>query len=126
MASEKSEHLPLEGDRLEIQKAVSELTAAADDFVSNPQAVSSPLDQAQRRKLIDIAERIQDIVKDSDDQWVDQLQSITVMTANRLFSDWKAFDVIPPEGSISIAELAEKIDAEEALISKVGHSNGTQ
>ncbi len=41
-----------------------------------------------------------------------------IISAIRLFQSWKVFDTIPTEGSISFAELAEKIGAEEALLSE--------
>jgi hypothetical protein len=41
------------------------------------------------------------------------------MAAIRIFMKWKAFEFIPEEGDgISYAELAAKLDAEEALVSK--------
>lgn len=34
-----------------------------------------------------------------------------------IFMEWKVFDKIPLEGSISLKELAESVGAEESLIS---------
>jgi hypothetical protein len=43
------------------------------------------------------------------------IQSAEVNCTN-LFIDWKAFDHIPLDGHISVADLAKKVDAEEALV----------
>jgi Mn-dependent DtxR family transcriptional regulator len=40
------------------------------------------------------------------------------MGAIRTLMKWKAFDVIPAEGTITYKELAEKLDAEVSLVSK--------
>lgn len=42
-------------------------------------------------------------------------------TAMRLFVKWKVFETLPSQGTISYKELAEKVGAEEALISKSSH-----
>lgn len=39
-------------------------------------------------------------------------------TATRLFVKWKVFETIPLQGLISYKELAEKVGADEALISR--------
>jgi hypothetical protein len=42
--------------------------------------------------------------------------------ATRCFMKWGVFDLIPAEGSISYKELADKLGAEESLISTI-HTN---
>lgn len=37
------------------------------------------------------------------------------MASWNVFMDWKAFDKIPLEGSISLKDLAESVGAEESL-----------
>jgi hypothetical protein len=43
------------------------------------------------------------------------------LCATRCFMKWGVFDMIPSTGSISYKDLAEKIGAEESLISKSSH-----
>lgn len=55
-------------------------------------------------------------------QPIEHLMSSLVLlvqfTATRLFVKWKAFEKIPLQGSISYKELSEKIQADEALVSR--------
>lgn len=122
MASGSGE-APLDGTRTELRKVAAELAAAVDEFVANPQANGTAIDQLQRRKVIDVAGRVQALVKDPADQWLDMVQGITLATSNRLFSEWGVFDAIPPEGTISYSDLAAKVDAEATLLCKVAISD---
>jgi hypothetical protein len=120
MASDNGK-APLDGTRPELRTAAAELAAAVDEFIANPQADGSAVDQLRRRKVIDAAGRVQALVKDPADQWLDMLQGITLTAANRLFSEWGVFGAIPSEGSISYSDLAAKTNADVTLLGKVYH-----
>lgn len=107
---------PLDETRTGLRTAAAELASVVEDFIGNPQADGTPLDQLRRRKVIDAALRVGALVKDPADQWLDMLQGITLATANRLFSEWGVYDAMPAEESISYADLATKVDVEPMLL----------
>jgi hypothetical protein len=73
-------------------------------------------DVLQRARLIETATSIIDSVKQQLDSFVDQTSTICEITATRLFTKWKVFELIPAEGSIGFQEIAAKLDADVALI----------
>jgi hypothetical protein len=100
-------------------KAVSEeLNKAVADYTTNASSGGSDIDKSQRRRIVDAANRLIASVRDPDDEWVDSTVQTAVITANRLFWEWKVFEHIPsePGSDISYAELAEKTGVEEALL----------
>src|SRR3569833_270211 len=56
----------------QLHTAATELNTAISELV-DAQSVTKELDQLQRRKIIDAAERIQELVKDPTDQWMDMV-----------------------------------------------------
>ncbi|KAF5485197.1 Methyltransferase fsa4 [Colletotrichum siamense] len=106
--------------RAEATAAADEVTAALQTFLKEPGTAGSDLDKGQRRRIVDAAQKLISAVKDPGDEWFDATAQVAQMGANRLFWEWKAYDHIPPEGSISHAELAKKVEAEESLIRRIG------
>lgn len=104
--------------RAEATAAADEVTAALQTFLKEPGTAGSDLDKGQRRRIVDAAQKMISAVKDPGDEWFDATAQVAQMGANRLFWEWKAYDHIPPEGSISYAELAKKVEADESLIRK--------
>lgn len=104
--------------RAEATAAAEEVNAALQSFVTGPGPSGGDLDKAQRRRIIDAANKLITAVKDPADEWFDATAQVAQLGANRLFWEWKVYDQIPLEGSISYGELAGKVDAEESLISE--------
>ncbi|KAK0710012.1 O-methyltransferase [Lasiosphaeria miniovina] len=110
-----------DGTREELLKAAAELKAAIDEFVAADVSDGDvQFDQLRKANIMDATHRIQLLVKDPADVWMDQVNAITGITVKRLFSEWGAFDAIPDEGSIPYSELAKAVDTEEALLVRVG------
>ncbi|KAK3381140.1 O-methyltransferase [Podospora didyma] len=110
--------------KVELLRAAAELTAAINDYVATPApegAEGAVLEQRRRRDIVDATDRVQRLVKDPADQWIDVVYPQTLATTKRLFYDWGVFEAIPPEGSISYADLAAKVDAEEVLLARLGN-----
>jgi len=69
-----------------------------------------------RQNVILAAEKLILAAQDPRQQWWELVRHSTLMTAIHVFQEWGAFEEIPEEGSISFAELGEKINAEGGLI----------
>ncbi|KAK3690325.1 O-methyltransferase [Podospora appendiculata] len=104
----------------ELQLATEQLNAAVARFNNEP-AADEAVDQGQRRDIIEAAKRIIESVEGPAEQWVESAGSLAVIAANRLFWEWNVFESIPLDGSsISYADLATKVDAELALLTRIG------
>ncbi|OLN82366.1 Demethylsterigmatocystin 6-O-methyltransferase 10 [Colletotrichum chlorophyti] len=110
------------GDEVQAEAAAAaeEVNAALDIFLKGSSPRGGDLDQTRRRLIIDAANNLIAAVKDPADEWFDAAAQVALWGANRLFWEWKAYDRIPAEGSISYGELAKKVDAEESLIRRIG------
>ena len=126
MAAEKN-GAPLPNDlpatsreaRIQVTAATDELNVAVKDFFAKPESFGNDVDTAQRRRIIDAAQKLITAVKDPADEWVDVSAQMALMAANRLFTVWKVWDEIPLEGSISYTDLAAKVDAEVSLLCRL-------
>jgi hypothetical protein len=107
-----------EDARAELADATAQLNAVVGEFTASAGPPGSDVDKAQRRKIIDAASKILAAAKDPADEWMDVTAQVALFTANHLLSEWKVFDAIPLDGSISYAELAEKTDCDVVLLSK--------
>lgn len=105
--------------RAEATAAAEEVNTALRTFLTEPGTAGSDLDKGRRRRIADAANRLIAAVRDPGDEWFDATAQVAQLGANRLFWEWKAYDHIPPEGSISYADLAGKVDAEVSLISEL-------
>lgn len=99
-------------------KALAEQLSNVAKEIRNDTTLGFESDSEQRAKLIDAAKSIINAVNQPTDTFVDQSANICQLTASRLFIQWKAFEKIPQEGSISFKDLAAKLDADVSLISK--------
>lgn len=102
----------------EVVGALDSLTAAVHDFVSK-----SPTNgeyntgvALQRQRIVDAAKTLVNSVNTPDDEWVAMLMQVSFYGAARLFYEWKGFEFIPAEGSVSYAKLAAATETEEALL----------
>ncbi|KAK1752895.1 Demethylsterigmatocystin 6-O-methyltransferase [Echria macrotheca] len=113
--------------RLQKQKprmSTFDLVAAAEALLADAKklaAGASEDEDALRRKIGMAAKRIavetpppMDVIKG---EWV-AMADIAVWS---LFLEWKAFDLIPLNGSISISDLAKGLNAEESLVSRLAN-----
>lgn len=64
------------------------------------------------------AQEILQTVQEPIEHFMGALVILVQFTATRLFVKWKVFEKIPMQGTISYKDLAEKVGADEALISK--------
>ncbi|KAF6814099.1 O-methyltransferase [Colletotrichum plurivorum] len=111
---------PADQVRADAASAADEVAAAVRAFLDERHTPGGDVDKTQRRRVVDAANALIAAVKDPADEWFDATADVARLGANRLFWEWKAYDAIPAEGSISYAELAVKVEAEEALIRRVG------
>lgn len=77
----------------------------------------------ERMKLLRASRAIMDAIKQPQDDLMESLPKWSEAVAIRLFLKWKVFEIIPKAGSISYHELASKLDADVALISKKSKSS---
>ncbi|KAB2571908.1 O-methyltransferase hmp5 [Lasiodiplodia theobromae] len=94
-------------------KALSnDLSQAIDSYTDS----SGPEGFAQRKKIVALAKGIIDDVQGPLEKPFDYCVSMAEMGALRVLMDWRALEHIPQDGSISYADLAAKVDAEEPLL----------
>ncbi|TPX08141.1 uncharacterized protein E0L32_010208 [Thyridium curvatum] len=90
----------------------------ADSVESLKRDNKSPEEEAQHRAVIaKSAHALAHLTKTPIEHLMDRFVIYTEDAALALFIQWKAFDVIPEEGTISYQELASKLDADVSLIS---------
>ncbi|TDZ16416.1 Methyltransferase fsa4 [Colletotrichum orbiculare MAFF 240422] len=107
--------------RAEATAAADEVAEAVQTFLGQAGGPSGgDLDKTRRRHIIDAAHKLINAVKDPADEWFDVTAQVAQLGASRLFWEWKAYDRIPAEGSVSYAELAGAVEAEESLIRRIG------
>ncbi|ROV90356.1 hypothetical protein VMCG_09732 [Cytospora schulzeri] len=104
----------------EVEAITKQLNAAVTEFVSNNDNASDDWDKAQRRTVIDAAQRILDTIRRPDDRWMHMAQVTAFYTAAQMFYEWEVFEIIPIEGSISYQDLAARTNTEEALLRRTG------
>jgi hypothetical protein len=103
-------------DRLyNIKSAIEQLNNTAAQLTDSPHD-GGDLDDGQRQAIINAAERVLAAAKTPTEHWVDPSVQTTLLAAVRLFYEWKVWDEIPLEGSISYAELASKVDTNPSLL----------
>lgn len=90
----------------------------ADSVESLKRDNKSPEEEAQHRAVIaKSAHALAHLTKTPIEHLMDRFVIYTEDAALALFIQWKAFDVIPEEGTISYQKLASKLDADVSLIS---------
>lgn len=93
-------------------------TTVAKDFRNG----TSP-SQAQHDVLVDALQGALGAVYQPGNENQNLMADFARTGAMHLFYSWGAFDYIPPEGTISYTDLAAKLDADVALISKLGRAS---
>ena len=76
------------------------------------------IEPKQLAALAASAEALMITAKTPTDRIMDTLVNIASITAMRLFIDWKVFENIPLNRTISYTELAGKVEAEPSIIGK--------
>lgn len=79
--------------------------------------MSSSNDADKKIAAASIAQQILTTSKEPTPDWMDRMISVMELAALKLFLEWKAFEAIPQQGTILYTELAEKVEADEPLIS---------
>ncbi|KAM5439504.1 hypothetical protein MferCBS31731_004604 [Microsporum ferrugineum] len=108
----------------QLQQLQVQLNTLLQEYTSRASTYDTTAEEGQRSRLALILGQMLSIVKDPADQAVDMTIQGTIFVATRLFSQWGAWDLIPARSTkiatISYAELASKLDAEESLIRRIG------
>lgn len=81
-------------------------------------AMSSYSDAEKNDAAIVIGQKVLDAARGPMPDWMDRAIHAMDFVSLKLFLDWKAFDMIPLDGSISHTHLAEKLEADVSLISE--------
>ncbi|OAA57124.1 O-methyltransferase, family 2 [Niveomyces insectorum RCEF 264] len=81
--------------------------------------LSLQTDVAQKLKLIGTTKATLDALQTSQDLFMDNMVQFSRLVALRVFLKWKAFDAIPPTGSITYADLAAKVNADVEIITRL-------
>lgn len=97
--------------------ATDKLNTAVQSFVSHFDDEDGAVDEAQRQQIIEAAHAVLNAVEKHNHMWWDMGMRLSQYSAAQLFYEWKAFDAIPLEGSISFADLAAATGTEEILMS---------
>ena len=91
------------------------LKALAAQLSTAANAYTGPMDIANHKKITDVAKQILD---ESREPWMEYLIAMAEMNIVHFFVSHKGFDPIPDDGAISVEELAQKINAQPALIQR--------
>ncbi|KAL1888090.1 hypothetical protein Sste5346_009777 [Sporothrix stenoceras] len=58
-------------------------------------------------------------IQNPQDAFLDQMVHVSRLVAMRIFIKWKVFDAVPTTGSITYANLAAKVNAEEEIVTRL-------
>ncbi|KAK4161525.1 S-adenosyl-L-methionine-dependent methyltransferase [Cladorrhinum sp. PSN259] len=89
------------------------------EITTNLNKLSLGNNDAARIKTATSALELAARVRPPQDTIMGLFASMSTVSAIRVFSHWKAFDLIPPEGGISYSDLSQKLEAEEGLIRRI-------
>jgi len=96
------------GSAAEIRELASELSAIAAEYEGSG-------DHGRRRQIQDLSKRIWDFTKEPVLEYAYTILEVGVI---KMLIDYKVFDSIPDEGSISVADLASKANVECSLLER--------
>ncbi|CCF43145.1 hypothetical protein CH063_12935 [Colletotrichum higginsianum] len=82
-------------------------------------ATLSSSDAEKNDAAIVIGQKVLDAARGPMPDWMDRAIHAMDFVSLKLFLDWKAFDMIPLDGSISHTHLAEKLEADVSLIRRL-------
>lgn len=94
-----------------LQSITQQLTELSKDIQHDPTVLGNG-----RTSLYEAAKVLLQTISQPMDFITNTMTGLGQFTAVRLFIEWKVFDTIPDEGSITYADLASNIGAEEELI----------
>jgi len=92
-----------------IRAAGVDLKSALDAFDTEP-------NDGHRRAIVEAAEQVLVFARDPSYKWMEDALEMSRLSATHLFQVWGGFGEIPEEGSVSFADLAQKLNAETSLI----------
>lgn len=81
-------------------------------------ASSTSNDVEKNSAAVDIAQKILTATRGPIPDWMDRMINVMELTGLKLLLDWNALDMIPLEDSITYAELAKRLCADEPLLRK--------
>lgn len=100
----------------------TEFNTLVEQYLNKTPTSGTDEDQGRREKIAEVTQKILSTVKDPADQSVDMTMQCALFVARRLFSEWGAWDHIPlgSRATITYADLASGLDAEESLVRRIG------
>lgn len=105
------------------------LRALADEISRNIDALApgSPYEASARIKLTSAATELLGVVRAPPDSIMGWFAQMSIVSVVNVFQHWGVFEAIPAEkgASVSTSELAEKVGAEESLLSESLSSHNT-
>lgn len=101
----------------DIRSAVAQLNAAIGEIEDQTPEDKEP-DKALLLRITEAAQTIHSAAKSPASLGMEAISQLSLIAANRIFWEWKVFDAIPRDGSITYAELAAKVDADLSVISR--------
>lgn len=82
-------------------------------------ASSTSNDVEKNSAAVDIAQKILTATRGPIPDWMDRMINVMELTGLKLLLDWNALDMIPLEDSITYAELAKRLCADEPLLRRL-------
>ncbi|GKT67067.1 O-methyltransferase [Colletotrichum tofieldiae] len=79
-------------------------------------AASSSSDAEKNKDAVIIAQNVLNAVRGPTPDWMDRMINVMGLVGLKLFLEWKVFDLIPLDNSISYTHLAKKLEADVSLI----------
>ncbi|GKT46256.1 methyltransferase fsa4 [Colletotrichum spaethianum] len=100
---------------------MSNYSATLSDLASqlSQLAASSSSDAEKTKAAVTIAQNVLDLARGPKPDWMDRMISVMEVVVLKLFLEWKIFDLIPLDDSISYTNLARKLEAEVSLIKRL-------
>ncbi|KAH8895454.1 O-methyltransferase [Thozetella sp. PMI_491] len=107
------------GMRASLSTATDTLVGLVRPYLDSPPAEDERVDLAQRRAIINAANKLLRTVQEPADEMLDMTAQLGAITATRLFCEWGVFEAIPLQGGASYASLASTTDTEEILLRRI-------
>ncbi|KAK8225710.1 O-methyltransferase-domain-containing protein [Phyllosticta capitalensis] len=97
---------------MELEKLVDGLVAAKNEF----NTALGEEREVKRKALIELAGQIITEAQEPWERMFDYMTQAAEMSVSRTFMEWRAFDLIPDQGSISYDDFAAKLGADVVLV----------
>ncbi|OHW97709.1 o-methyltransferase [Colletotrichum incanum] len=82
-------------------------------------AASSSSDAEKNKDAVIIAQNVINTERGPTPDWMDRMINVMEVVGLKIFLEWKIFDLIPLDKSISYAHLAKKLEADVSLIRRL-------